>query len=82
MPFTLMSASHSHAPLWLIIPILILLVIGWTLSIYRLRRGGPGFAVGWVPRPLRGKLNAWSKKRGWQEPYDESGNRNPNRTRL
>jgi len=83
MPFHVISfALRSSTPLYLLIPLLIVFAVGTFLSLYRLRRGGPGLEVGWIPRCLRGRVNAFSKKHGWQLPYDESGNRNPDRSRL
>jgi len=41
----------------------------------RMRRGGAGPAVSWVPRSLRLRLNRYHEQHGWQKPYEESGNK-------
>jgi len=75
------SAHHGANPLFLVV-IAVLLVIGVAVSIARLRRGGPGPAVNWIPRSLRPNLNRHYAKRGWQKPFDHDGNRNPDRTQV
>lgn len=57
-------------------------VIVFGVSLLRLRRGGPGPAVNYVPRRLRGNLNSAYRRAGWQEPFDSSGNRNPDRSQT
>ena len=52
------------------------------MSLYPLRRGGPGPAVNGVPRRMRGRLNESFEKAGWQKPYQEDGERNPDRSQL
>ena len=54
------------------------LVLGFALSLYRLRKNGPGPAGGWVPRRLREPVNRFYRENGWQEPYDDEGNRRSN----
>jgi hypothetical protein len=56
--------------------------IALTLSMRRMRRGGPGPAVNYVPPPLRGAVNSYYRQRGWQEPFDANGDRNPDRDRI
>jgi hypothetical protein len=56
--------------------VIALVLLGAVISLYRLRQGGPGPAVqGWVPRRLRGRMNSAYRRAGWQEPYDDQGNR-------
>jgi hypothetical protein len=55
----------------------IVLVGGTTLV--RLRPGGPGLAVAWVPKSLRPRLNGFYRRHGWPEPYDDNGDRAPGR---
>jgi hypothetical protein len=38
--------------------------------------------MNWIPRSLRPKANANYEKHGWKEPFDENGNRNPDRGQL
>lgn len=52
------------------------------MAMLRLRRGGPGPAVNYVPKALRPTVNAYYRDRGWQEPFDVDGNRNPLRDQL
>jgi hypothetical protein len=49
------------------------------ITMIRLRRGGPGPQVNWIPRALRPRTNRFFTGRGWQAPYDAEGNRNPQR---
>jgi hypothetical protein len=57
--------------------------VALVLSLLRLRRGGPGPAVRYVPRRLRGRLNSVYRRAGWQEPYDDSeGDRRSDRSAL
>jgi hypothetical protein len=49
-------------------------------SAYRLRQGGPGPVVNGVPRRFRGRLNAAYQRAGWQKPYDNNGDRSPDRS--
>ncbi len=58
------------------------IVIVGVVSILRLRRGGPGPAVNWVPRSMRGAVNRRYEARGRQQPYDADGNRNPSRGQI
>ncbi|WIB62119.1 hypothetical protein DEJ13_17760 (plasmid) [Curtobacterium sp. MCLR17_007] len=60
----------------------VFVVIVLIITIYRLRRGGPGPTVNWVPRRLRGRVNRGFGEQGWQKPYDDEGNRNPDRGQL
>jgi hypothetical protein len=76
------TRSNSSASLYLLVPLLVFLALGFVASMYRLRRGGPGPAVNYVPRPWRQALNARYARKGWQQPYDANGNRNPDRTQL
>jgi hypothetical protein len=54
-------------------------VVGLTLSFRRMRRGGPGPQVNWIPRAMRGRVNESYRKHGWDEPYDADGNRKDGR---
>lgn len=63
-----------------VLGVFIVVVLG--ISIYRLRRGGPGPQVNWVPRSLRNRVNEHFEKQGWQKPYDDNGDRNPGRDQL
>lgn len=60
----------------------VLVVLFVVTTAVRMRRGGPGPAVQWVPRVLRPRLNEHFRRRGWQPPYDEHGNRNPDRDAI
>lgn len=65
-----------------IVVIVIFMVIVAVITVFRLRRGGPGPQVNWIPRSLRGRVNDDFEKNGWQKPYDEDGNRNPDRDKI
>lgn len=78
---TASAAHHGANPLFLVV-IAVVVVIGVAVSIVRLRRGGPGPAVNWIPRSLRPNLNRYYAKRGWRAPFDQDGNRNPDRTQV
>jgi hypothetical protein len=52
------------------------------LTVYRQRRGGPGPQTDHVPRALRPRVNAYYRSRGWQEPYDANGDRDPDRSEF
>jgi hypothetical protein len=75
------AAHHGANPLFVAV-IAVLVVIGVAVSIVRLRRGGPGPAVNWIPRSLRPNLNRYYARRGWQTPFDQDGNRDPDRTQV
>lgn len=64
------------------IVVIVFMAVVMLISLSRLRSGGPGPGVNWVPRSMRGKLNRAYEKRGWQKPYDADGNRNPDRGQL
>lgn len=49
----------------------------FAISVYRLRRNGPGPAVNYIPKAFRPRMNALYRRNGWQEPFDEDGDRNP-----
>jgi hypothetical protein len=55
------------------------MVVVVAISFYRLRRGGPGPAMNWIPRSMRPKANNMYEKHGWQAPFDGDGNRSPER---
>ncbi len=76
------SASHHGTNPVLFVIVAVLLAVGVVISIVRLRRGGPGPAVNWIPRSLRPNLNRYYTRRGWQTPFDQDGNRNPDRTQV
>lgn len=52
------------------------------ITVFRLRRGGPGPAVNWVPRSLRGRVNRRYEARGWQKPFNDDGSRNEDRGQI
>ena len=56
-----------------------IMVVAFLLSIYRLRPGGPGPGVNWVPRRFRRTMNSAYEAQGWQTPYDAEGNRSKDR---
>ena len=58
------------------------MVVVFVLSIYRLRRGGPGPAVNWIPRRMRSEVNSAYEHEDWQKPYDEQGNRSSDTSPL
>ena len=58
------------------------MVVVAVISFVRLRRGGPGPAVNYVPPALRGRLNSAYQRAGWQQPFDEHGNRSPDRSAI
>lgn len=74
------SGGHSSVFVWVIAGLI--LVVGVPLTFWRLRRGGPGPAMNWIPRSMRAKANEQYDKHGWQEPFDDDGNRNPDRPSL
>jgi hypothetical protein len=57
-------------------------VVVGIVVVFQRRRGGPGPQVNYVPKALRPMVNARYRSRGWQEPFDADGNRNPDRGRL
>ena len=65
----------------LYVVIAFIIIIG-LFSVFRLRQGGPGPAVNYVPRGMRGRLNSAYRRAGWQQPYDENGDRSPDRTQV
>jgi hypothetical protein len=75
------SAGHSgflSGPLRIVV--FAILFVG--VTIFRSRKGGPGPQVNWVPKSMRAKLNDRFEEEGWQKPYDDDGNRNPDRKQL
>ena len=44
-------------------------VVVAVVSVLRLRRGGPGPQVNWVPRALRGRVNRSYRQHGWREEW-------------
>jgi hypothetical protein len=70
------SSGGSGAIVY-IIPVFVILVA--VIGALRMRRGGPGPGVNYVPRRFRGRLNTAYRNAGWQEPYDADGNRDSNR---
>jgi hypothetical protein len=79
-----LAALHSNdgSSLFWLVPVLVFMALCLAASVYRLRRGGPGPAVNYVPRPWRQSLNRRYERKGWQQPFDADGNRNPDRTQL
>ncbi|MDE9364776.1 hypothetical protein PZ938_04100 [Luteipulveratus sp. YIM 133132] len=73
------SSSGGHFSWW---ATGLIVLIGIPLTLWRLRRGGPGPQMNWIPRSMRGRANKTYRKHGWQEPFDDEGNRNPDRTVL
>jgi hypothetical protein len=55
------------------IVLVVFLVVGFAVSLWRVRKRGPG--VRYVPRRYRQRVNAWYRGHGWDEPFDEEGNR-------
>ena len=74
------GGGHRGVGFWLV-PALIFLV-ALPLTFWRLRRGGPGPAMNWIPRSMRGKAHERYREHGWQEPFDDNGNRNPDRSEF
>ena len=62
--------------------VIALLVTVFVVSFVRMRSGGPGPGVNYFPRRMRPGINAFYERRGWQAPYDEDGNRKPDRGSL
>ncbi len=64
-------------------PAVLVIVLGVALvgvtTVRRLRPGGPGLAVAWVPRSMRPRLNQFHQRHGWQQPFDDNGDRVPGR---
>jgi hypothetical protein len=58
------------------------IVVLAAISVFRMRRGGPGPAVNYVPQRMRGRLNSAYRREGWQEPFDDEGNRSSERSQL
>ncbi len=67
---------------WFAYIVIAFMVVCFMLSIYRMRRNGPGPAVNYVPKAFRPRLNAYYRRNGWQEPFDAEGNRNPDRGQV
>jgi hypothetical protein len=65
--------AGSSSPI-VVIMMLVLLAVGFSLSLWQFKRRGPAIS-GWIPRRLRARANAWYRGRGWDEPYDQSGNK-------
>ena len=61
---------------WFAVVAVALVVI---VAAVRMRRGGPGPAVNWVPKKFRGSLNSVYRKRGWTAPYDDNGEKTSTR---
>lgn len=81
---TLAGASGSgflHGPIAIIV-FIVFAVFAVGVILFRRRKGGPGPQVNWVPKSMRGKVNEHYEKEGWQKPYDEDGNRNPDRDEI
>jgi hypothetical protein len=76
------AAGRGGSPLWVFYIVVAFVVVGFVLSLVRLRRGGPGPAVNYVPPGLRPRLNSLYRRMGWQAPYDERGDRRPDRSGL
>ena len=64
---------------YLIIGLVIVAAIGIA---FQQRRGLARGHLGYVPRALRPKVNAWYQQRGDEPPYDEDGNRINGRSLL
>jgi hypothetical protein len=65
-----------------VVAIIIFMVVVAVVSVIRLRPGGPGPAMRWIPRSTRAGANREYEKHGWQKPFDDQGNRNPDRDAL
>ena len=65
-----------------IVLIIAVVVIGVGVTIYRLRPGGPGPAMNWMPKSMRKGANAEYDKHDWQKPFDDDGSRNADRDAL
>ena len=57
--------------LW--IAVLLFMAVGIVVSVTQMPRRGP--AVRWVPPRWRSAMNDWYRSRGWEEPYDDMGNK-------
>jgi hypothetical protein len=66
----------------IVVFIVIAVVLVGGVSFLRMRRGGPGPAVNWVPRSMRGRVNKSYEQHGWQQPFDGDGDRNQNRDEI
>jgi hypothetical protein len=62
--------------------IIAFIVVCAVVSFIRLRQGGPGPAVNYVPRAFRGRLNSTYERAGWQRPFDDEGNRSRDRSQI
>jgi mannose/fructose/N-acetylgalactosamine-specific phosphotransferase system component IID len=56
-----------------LVVVIIFVVVAVPLAVYRMRKGGPGPGVNWIPKSMRGKTNEVYEEHGWQEPYDAQG---------
>jgi hypothetical protein len=65
--------------IWLVI---VFMLVAAVLSFYRLRRGGPGPAMNWIPRFMRPRANAEYEKQGWTKPFNDDGTRNSGRGQI
>ncbi|MFZ0666876.1 MAG: hypothetical protein WAM97_14075 [Acidimicrobiales bacterium] len=45
------------------------------LSLYRLRKGGVGPQMNWIPKLMRPRANEYYEKHGWKQPFNDEGNR-------
>lgn len=74
------GGGGNDVVIWVIAALII--VVAVPLSLWRMRRGGPGPGMNWIPRSMRGKANEQYAKRGWQKPFDDDGERNPDRSSV
>lgn len=81
LPLAGASSSGLHGPIAIIL-FVAFMIFAIAVILYRRRKGGPGPQVNWVPKSLRGKVNEHYEKEGWQKPYDDDGNRNPDRDEI
>ncbi|RKR73335.1 hypothetical protein [Frondihabitans australicus] len=80
--FDVVAAGHSSGGVTGFIIFGVAVVLVGITAIVRLRRGGPGPNVQWLPKSMRKRVNDEYEEHGWQKPYDDEGNRNPDRDAL
>lgn len=81
VPLAAASKSFLNGPIGIVIVVLFV-IAAIVITIRRLRKGGPGPSVGWVPKRWRAGLNRKFEDEGYQKPYDDNGNRNPDRDKY
>ncbi|MFC6878984.1 MULTISPECIES: hypothetical protein [Actinomadura] len=57
----------------LFIGVAVFMLVIVVISFVRMRTGGPGPALNWVPPRMRPRVNRLYASKGWDEPYGADG---------